>query len=749
MLSFDTALTDSLKLGNTTSFWVLKLYYNAEGSSDFIGVSEQDRSDGSDFYHGIVASWGEYQQSLDFFNFTTSTGNMTVNLINTDNSIQGGRFTDLFSTYNFANRKWELFQNTSQTSTYDTSARMIAQGVISGDINYDTKQVSLTLLDLNDEYHEQIPKAVIQNTESGEDYYYPNAPEKNINKPIPMAYGDFHDKTGIGTIPTSTCEFDRYFTKGQFPAVITDEWDQTNGYIEAKPDSVAIHSLDTKNVYMYKDGYYSPCEDSNVTVANPLITFSDNIWRVYNTLHSTANSDAIDNNFNTGTTSDQTTAPLWEVSMGFSINKIPNLGKINTGIHDIFLLIDYGAFQTSGVDFWRVNVNGTQINLANFDSVSIEKVNITSAFSSAEISAWDFECSVTFELNDETSEDGGQFTINEIGLEVEFTPSQTFEKQIQEQYISSNYAGIGSAYVETNSIPDFVYRTRSVTKITPSIADYIYYSGKGRKYGSWITGRSSTYTTSSYIENPVYIIEDMIRTELGQTNIDTTSFDASGDYNTGELGDIFNDAVRDIQFAMSQYKFINSKDFIEKIGQQCLSWVFLSGDGNFKIRTLRRDGDYTSSDATIDYRQIKLNSISRTQLGAVRNDITINYNHDYGQDQNLGHSNTTDATSQGTGVNGVGKELKLELDVDSIIDSTTADQLADAYLHVFKDRKPIVDFTCTTPKYNELEITDIIDFTNWDSNIDIYGTAMGGYWMITNISKSIKSTKIKAIKVST
>jgi hypothetical protein len=177
--------------------------------------------------------------------------------------------------------------------------------------------------------------------------------------------------------------------------------------------------------------------------------------------------------------------------------------------------------------------------------------------------------------------------------------------------------------------------------------------------------------------------------------------------------------------------------------------VFLSGDGNFKIRTLRRDGDYTSSDATIDYRQIKLNSISRTQLGAVRNDITINYNHDYGQDQNLGHSNTTDATSQGTGVNGVGKELKLELDVDSIIDSTTADQLADAYLHVFKDRKPIVDFTCTTPKYNELEITDIIDFTNWDSNIDIYGTAMGGYWMITNISKSIKSTKIKAIKVST
>jgi hypothetical protein len=54
-----------------------------------------------------------------------------------------------------------------------------------------------------------------------------------------------------------------------------------------------------------------------------------------------------------------------------------------------------------------------------------------------------------------------------------------------------------------------------------------------------------------------------------------------------------------------------------------------------------------------------------------------------------------------------------------------------------------------TPRYNDLEIGDIINFSNWDSNISIYGSAMGGYWMITEISKSIKSTKIKVIKVST
>ena len=54
MLSFDSALSNSLKLSNTTAFWVLKLYYNDE--SAFIGVSDQDRHDGTDVYYGLVSS---------------------------------------------------------------------------------------------------------------------------------------------------------------------------------------------------------------------------------------------------------------------------------------------------------------------------------------------------------------------------------------------------------------------------------------------------------------------------------------------------------------------------------------------------------------------------------------------------------------------------------------------------------------------------------------------------------------------
>ena len=142
MLSFDTDLSNSLQKDSTESFWVLKLYYNAEGSGDFIGVSDKDRTDGSDIYHGVVTSFGNLAHSLDFFNFKTSNMNMTVTLVNTTKSLNGSRFSDLLATNNFANRKWELFQNTDSLSTFDTSDRMIGTGVISGDVDYNEKTIS-------------------------------------------------------------------------------------------------------------------------------------------------------------------------------------------------------------------------------------------------------------------------------------------------------------------------------------------------------------------------------------------------------------------------------------------------------------------------------------------------------------------------------------------------------------------------------------------------------------------------------
>ena len=56
---------------------------------DWIGLSEQDRVDSNDVYHGIVSSWGSLQHSMDFFNFDTSIASLSIKLINTEYSITG------------------------------------------------------------------------------------------------------------------------------------------------------------------------------------------------------------------------------------------------------------------------------------------------------------------------------------------------------------------------------------------------------------------------------------------------------------------------------------------------------------------------------------------------------------------------------------------------------------------------------------------------------------------------------------
>ena len=85
----------------------------------------------------------------------------------------------------------------------------------------------------------------------------------------------------------------------------------------------------------------------------------------------------------------------------------------------------------------------------------------------------------------------------------------------------------------------------------PASIEYVYCAGKGRKYGSWIedTGdndRSNGYEQNDLIENPIYIIEDILRTELNLTNIDDTSFDAAGNTSDGKIINVFDDAATDV-----------------------------------------------------------------------------------------------------------------------------------------------------------------------------------------------------------
>ena len=761
MLSFDTDLSNALKLKNTTAFWVAKLYYNDE--SEFIGISDIDRQEGTDVYHGIVMSWGNYSQSLDFFNFTTSTGNMTVRLINTERSIKGTRFSDLFSTNNFANRKWELFLNTNQAGTLDTSARIIGTGVISGDIKYDLSSMQLTLLDLSAKRHKQIPSSTVDSST------YPNAPEKNIGKPVPMSYGDF-DRT------SSDDHYNQFLTKNKFPAIIINRCN-ASGQLEALPDTdqgsaVKLGQLRDTNVYMEKDGHFLAALNTNVSVtANPSST-SHNILKVsgarffhkvplLNSFTESENYDGTANIVDNDLTSYQSFDSTLKLDgtgthtydLTFQVPKIPKLGELYDN-DDVIVVLKTSS--VSALDVVTTSlVSGTNISPA-ITTDGIHTANLSSKYSDDQLSSASID-STTITLRNSVPTANGdnrlQFRLLDMWLKLEFRPSQVFIKAIQEEFeqVVVNYAQ-DQFPSQDNNVVDTITRTRTVIRNTPAQIDYLYFSGTGREYGSWVDAdsRNNGYNENDLLQNPIYIIEDILRTELGMSssNIDYALFDTAGNTTNGHITKGFDDGVGDVKFAFSQFKFINSRDLINRICKQSFSYFWLSGDGKAKIRSLFRPGDTFTTDKTINYDDIQIKSISRSQLNSVRNDITVKYNYDYGQDQNIDSVNTTDSTSAGTTVNGVNQTLKLNLDAECILDDTTATQLADGYKVIMKDRKVIIDFTILTPRYNDLEITDHVTFSNWDDNLKLYGAAFSSdVFMITEISKNVTGCSIKAIKV--
>ena len=730
MLSFSSGLTNGLYARNTHTFWVLKLYYNAGSSNLFYGFSDANRDDGNDFYYGLVTDFGQFVQNIDYFDYTSSISNMTLKVANVPNSINGGRFSDLLSSQNFANRKWELFQCKQEVRPWDTSSNLLAEGIIAGDFTYNRNEVVIQLLDKSGTIHKDLPTSVVTSSD---------APEENLNKPIPMQYGDFHDNPNIGTIPSN---FDKMFPFGRFPAIITNSWDDSNNVVVAQCDSQRMHTTDADLAFQYQKNVYANLGSVAFATSGTtdLIRFSGASNIYYPTLKNT--SGLADRTFSTGQTLSVSAGGTGTIQ--FDIPKQPKLGVITA----IKLLCSFQDFIGSGQDaftFRDANNTGNSVNVTFSDSNLEQSINIpisggSQIFSDDELRDWSFESTYEFFLDAGASVNVSAI-FKEVALEITYTSDQDYTATIEDVDVKRTITESFLLHDRRVLVPrQVIKKKKQIT--SPAQISYVYFGGKGRKFGSWTqdSERSNGYSTDDLIENPIYIIEDIIRTELGSTAVDTTSFDVSGNSSNGLIKNVFDeDATTDIKFAFSQHKFINSKDLIENIGSLCGTFFFLSAGKTFKTATLEKDADYASGDAieNIDYNFITLDSIAFTPLNAVRNSIVVNYDYDYAKNQTKKSVSASDSTSQGTTASGVSQTLEMELEADKILDTTTATALANYYKDISKDRKLVIMFDVPTARYNHLEVGDIINFENWDSNIKLYGTAMttSFLFMITQTTK--------------
>jgi hypothetical protein len=343
--------------------------------------------------------------------------------------------------------------------------------------------------------------------------------------------------------------------------------------------------------------------------------------------------------------------------------------------------------------------------------------------------------------------------INQVGLEVEFTPSQNFVKSYFTEKVFNQRRLISD---DVNSDRDRGTIRVATQLITPEVSDYIYYSGKGREFGAWVyaDSRDNGYDSGDLIENPVYMIEDILRTELslGSSDIDYASFDTVGNTTDGTLGDVFTGtAVTNILYAFSQMVFMGGWTLCRELAAGCGCLLFLSGDGKIKITPRLLDYDYTTSDVTLGYDDLKNIKPGITPIASVRNQVTVNYNYDYGEDVLKGITSVvSDATSKGSGANGINATQELIYDNRFIIDSNTATIFSEMLLYWLAYRKKILSFGLSSAEYNDLEIGDTIKFSDWPSTFKIYGNTITAtdIYMVTKIQKYPNGCSISCQEVS-
>jgi len=134
-LTFPAAYSAALKGSSVIETWYAKLYYGDE--TNFIGITNYDLTISSIQYYGIVISWGEINEMIDLARSQASISDVTIECMN---EFKGAKLTDeIFGGSNkYINRKVLIYSYINSTSV------QIFQGVLTN-IQSDMNRVTLTI----------------------------------------------------------------------------------------------------------------------------------------------------------------------------------------------------------------------------------------------------------------------------------------------------------------------------------------------------------------------------------------------------------------------------------------------------------------------------------------------------------------------------------------------------------------------------------------------------------------------------
>lgn len=266
--------------------------------------------------------------------------------------------------------------------------------------------------------------------------------------------------------------------------------------------------------------------------------------------------------------------------------------------------------------------------------------------------------------------------------------------------------------------------------------DYMWGEIEGRMFGSWIdgAGHSNSFNAGDLIEDPAYIIESLLRDELGWTTgmIDEASFDAA--------------ANSSVIMRMNLTKRATVAKIIRQICEQSTFTFHVNCAG--KARLIPLNESSPSTDRTIPFSHIKANTLRATRVGPFVNYLTF---HSCWLPQ-LGKYRDIDTWSDSDSGTNYGKHEQVvywpNIEGSSVLHIIS--HLLGFTAGLWSQPRRMIEFETSGFTNADLEIGDWVELDDetWDAQLKLGGVSWSGVqFLITEVTQKQNGTRIKAIAI--
>ena len=712
MLPISDAFRHSLRV-NKDPVALARIYYGPEASYLTIG-SKKVSLDGDEYLH-LIQNDPYVDQDIDMFTHSVSISELSLDIVNFPYKINK-RFSDVVedsslgvgNDFGLYNRRCEVRIYSKGVTTWN-DCFLLFDGKIRDIQPSDSNEIiTLTIQDRTELEHKDIGTFVSSSDTSGNFA----APQVSLGKIKPIIYGDHISNYGLtSSAAITTPDIDNNLV----PSI----------YLNIQPDLrdrylVAEHKVASVDKLWAND----PTFNSPVEVETFVIEQNNSNGCIVSLPASSSYYAYI---YSDGTNSnDQTTGSDWTLLTKANDKNTGNFAQSVQATGDEFPNeatrdLDYSGYIKPG-------------------DVSISNIDVfTKAY-------WTKESGiiigdVTFAVNQRRLQN--LIAQNTVGI-ADADPESADE--------AGANANVEIRHFKTNSNSNMetiarVYETWKRMRYSKVGRLEILFGGKSKEYNSWIAGRTQTEThidsgnSGSLIENPIGIIEDILRNQLSieETAIATGSFNVASNDISAWSG----------SFGITEP--INSLDLITSLAENSRSYIWWQPNGTYKIKVL--EDTYTASDRVIDFNKIIENTPGRSTLDQLFTKVNVLYKIS----NNLYQKKTgfnQDTTMQ-TKYNVTGTQTELQFKSDYIATTTTADNLRDYKLAQWKQLHNTFEVVLPND-YIDLDLGDIIEYSNVPYNVfgeDITsnttraGQTIYKYWWLYGIRRGLENSTIKCFQL--